>query len=311
MIISASYRTDIPAFYADWFCRRLAAGSVKVVNPYGGPPSTVALTAQLVSGFVFWTRNAGSFLPALTAVRAQNTPFLVQYTITGYPRALDAATIAADRAADQIVDIVSRFGAGTVVWRYDPVVFSSLTPPEWHQRSFLRLCQSLRPVVDEVIVSFAHIYRKSERNMTAAARAFGFRWWDPPADEKRALLRRFQVIAAENGLALSLCGQPDLLVDGVRPARCIDAERLSRLAGRTITVPQKAHRPTCECFASRDIGAYDSCPQGCVYCYAVASRTLAKQNYGRHDPQAEFLIPPVASQWRSSTFAPARSPGCP
>jgi hypothetical protein len=292
MIVSASYRTDIPAFYGEWFVNRLQAGFVRTINPYGGPTSTVPLTAEAVDGFVFWTRNLGPFFPALEVVGAADYPFVVQYTITGYPKALDAATIGPARAVDHLRRLACEFGPGAAVWRYDPIVLTSLTPPDWHRRNFLDLARSLRGTVDEVVVSFAHIYRKTARNMAAAARDFDFDWWDPSADDKRALLAELAETAARHGLAMTLCAQPELLVEGVGDARCIDAERLARVAGRPIDALRKPHRKTCGCWASRDIGDYDSCAQGCVYCYAVNSRTAAKRRFGRHDPASEFLIPP-------------------
>ncbi|MGH6953712.1 MAG: DUF1848 family protein, partial [Alphaproteobacteria bacterium] len=84
MIVSASYRTDIPAFYGPWFMRRLAAGHCRIVNPYGGPAQTVPLSADLVDGFVFWTKNLGPFLAHLPEVRRRGFPFVVQYTVNNY-----------------------------------------------------------------------------------------------------------------------------------------------------------------------------------------------------------------------------------
>jgi Domain of unknown function (DUF1848) len=290
MIVSASYRTDIPAFYGEWFRARLRAGFARVINPYGGPPSCVPLTRPEVDGFVFWTRNAGPFLPALADVAQAGFPFVVQFTITGYPRALDAATIGTGRAVEQVRRVVGEHGPGTVVWRYDPVVFSSLTEPDRHVAMFTRLADALAGTVDEVVVSIAQIYRKTARNLDAAARLHGFSWRDPADEEKRLLLARLAAVASDRRIRLALCDQAHLRTAGVEEARCIDAERLARVAGRPIEAARKPHRPTCGCWASRDIGAYDSCPHGCVYCYAVAGRATAKRRFARHEPAGEFLI---------------------
>jgi Domain of unknown function (DUF1848) len=294
VIVSASYRTDIPAFYADWFVARLDAGYVRVVNPYGGPPGRVPLTRDTVDGFVFWTRNLAPFEAALKVVAARGFPFVVQFTVTGYPRALDAATIAPDHAVAQVRAAADAYGPASVVWRYDPIVLSSLTDADLHRRRFQTLARALSGAVDEVVVSFLHVYRKTARNLNAAARAHGFTWRAAETDETAPLLDDLAAIAAANGLTLTLCGQPALKRDGVREARCIDAGRLSRVAGRPIDAEPKPHRSTCACARSRDIGAYDSCPHGCVYCYAVASRPAAKRRFSGHDPEGEFLIPPAA-----------------
>lgn len=288
MIVSASYRTDIPALYGAWLMNRLRAGFCRVANPYGGPPSTVDLRPEAVDGIVFWTRNLGPLLPHLPTIR-KDYPFVVQYTVTGYPRALDAATIDAESALGHIRQVAAAFGPRAAVWRYDPIVLSSLTPPAWHRATFARLAGALAGAVDEVVVSVAQVYRKTARNLTAAAQKDGFDWWDPSIMEKRALLADLAGIAGENGLRLAVCAQPDLVPDGATEAACIDSRRLSKIAGRDLSVPHKPHRPDCGCWASRDIGAYDSCPQGCAYCYAVGSRAVAKRRLAAHDPDAEFL----------------------
>jgi hypothetical protein len=288
MIISASYRTDIPAFYRDWFLTRFAAGHCMVANPYGGPPSRVALR-QGVDGYVFWTRNARPFLPALEAVRAADLPFMLSWTVTGYPRPLEQAVLETAAAVDGMRRIAAQFGRRALVWRYDPILVTDLTPPEWHCRTFAGLARQLAGVVDEVVVSFAQIYRKTRRTLDLRGRQHGFAWRDPPLEEKREAVALLAGIAAEQGITLSVCSQPELEQQTVPAARCIDLVRLSDLAGRPLPGRAKGHRPGCACAESRDIGAYDSCPQGCVYCYAVGNRQAARDRLQRHDPDALSL----------------------
>jgi hypothetical protein len=292
MIVSASYKTDIPAFFGEWFRRRLAAGSCDVVNPYGGTPFSVLLGPDAVDGFVFWTRNAGPFFDTLRGLHRSDRPFVVHFTITGYPTALDRATIPAAAAVRQVRDLAAAFGPRALVWRYDPIVFSTITPPAHHRAAFARLAAALEGAVDEAVVSFAHMYAKTRRNLEAAARAYGFSWRDPEAAEKQALLGDLAAIAADHGMRLTVCGQPDLRVAGTVEARCIDAERLSDVAGAAVRALQKAHRTACGCWASKDIGAYDTCVHGCVYCYAVNTRGQAKDRRRRHDPAGSFLVDP-------------------
>lgn len=296
MIVSASYRTDIPAFYGEWFLNRFRAGYAKVVNPYGRQISTVPMRAG-VDGFVFWTRNSGPFRDALAEVRRAGLPFVVQYTITGYPRALETSVIEAGRAVELVLRLAEAFGPRAVVWRYDPIVITSLTPPEWHEHTFAALADRLSGAVDEVAVSFANIYRKTLRNLGAAARAHHFGWEDPPPDGRRALIGRLATLAGTRGMALTVCSQPDCTVPGTAPARCVDARRLEDVARewgqpRPVRARLKGNRPGCLCSESRDIGEYDTCPHGCTYCYAVTSRTLAKRRFREHDPAGEFLFPP-------------------
>ena len=300
MIISASYRTDIPAFYAAWFARRLEAGYCRVVNPYGGAPARVPLRGDGVDGFLFWTRNAAPFMATLERLAADGVPFVVQYTLTGYPRALESSVVAVEKSLDTMRAIAARFGPKVLVWRYDPLLLTTLTPPDWHIATFRRLaaalCDGPTPATDEVVLSFAHVYAKTRANTDAAAARHGFQWHDPPGGEKRDLLAALADIAADFGLQATLCAQPDLLVPGLSAARCVDAARLALVAGRPITARTKGNRPGCFCAESRDIGAYDSCPHGCVYCYAVRRPALAKARYQAHDPDGEFLIAPAKRQ---------------
>jgi hypothetical protein len=279
VIVSASYRSDIPAFYGTWFARHLAAGRIEVRNPYGGKPYRVALAGPELDGFVFWTRNARPFAAVLAGLADAGHPFYLQYSLTGYPRALETSVVAEQAAVATMAALARDYGPKAVVWRYDPVLITSLTPPAWHRETLGRLARALAGVSDEVVLSFAQIYAKTRRNLDRAAARHGFTWRDPAAEEKRALLGELAAIAGEAGLRPRLCAQPELPAPGLTPAACIDAARLSALADREIAAPLQANRPGCLCARARDIGAYDTCPHGCAYCYAVRDPALAKRQY--------------------------------
>jgi hypothetical protein len=127
MIISASYRTDIPAFYGRWFMQRLLEGACTVANPLHRKPYRIDLTSNVVDGFVFWTRNLRPFTQHLPIINTR-APFVVHYTVTNYPRAMDAGTPPMAHAVDDIRNIAHQYGRSAVVWRYDPILISSLTP---------------------------------------------------------------------------------------------------------------------------------------------------------------------------------------
>ncbi len=292
MIISASFRTDIPAFYAHWFLQRLNAGFADVRNPYGGQVYRVDLSPGAATGVVFWTRNLQPLftLGGFEALRAQGWPVVVQATVVNYPRMLDRSVIAWDTAVEQLRRVAAQYGPRAVVWRYDPIVLTSLTPIDWHRDNFAHLCRALCGVTDEVATSFVEPYRKTSRNMAAAARAGGFTWHLPENEEKRSVLAALAMVAADHGLRLTVCTQPALEgVAGTRPARCVDAGRLSDVAGRPIAARRKGNRPGCYCDESRDIGAYDTCPHGCAYCYAVSVRAVARRRHDGHGRSAPML----------------------
>jgi len=281
MIISASYKTDIPAFYGAWFMERLAAGWCDTKNPSNRRSFRVSLARNDVDGFVFWTRNIKPFLPHLSEI-AEFSPFTVQYTITNYPRCLETSVVSCNKSIANMRQLAAHYGPRTVVWRYDPILFTSLTPAAWHEDNFGYLVEALASTTDEVVVSFAHIYRKTKRNLAQTAVEQGFRWHDPDAETKRDLLKALNNTAAAAGLRLTLCAQKEFLVEGVHLARCIDATRLSDVAGFAISANQKGNRPDCLCQLSKDIGAYDCCPHGCRYCYAVNNHEQAKIKYQAH-----------------------------
>ena len=290
LIVSASMRTDIPAFYGTWFANRLRAGYCMVSNPYSGVPYRVSLTHDDADGFVFCTRNVSPFMERLEEVDSLGFAFIVDCTITGYPQELESSVIDPGQSVSRLHEISGRYGPRVAVWRYDTILFTSLTPRAFHVENFERIARSLRGATDEVVVSFAQFYLKTRRNLDVAAREYGFTWWDPSRDEKLSLLGELRGIALDNEMELTVCGQRDLAVNGVRESVCIDAHRLSDVAGYPIKALQKSHRKVCSCHESRDIGEYDTCVHGCVYCYATKDLETAKARYRAHDPSGEFLV---------------------
>lgn len=283
VIISASYRTDIAAYYADWFARRYQAGWCLVGGPFDGRLRRVELAGA--DGFVFWTRHAAPLLPTLARLANDGLPFVVLYTLTDYPRQLESHRPSRAVALATMRTLSERFGPRALVWRYDPVLVSDLTPPGYHRAQFAGLAAELRGCCDEVVLSVANLYRKSLRGLAAAGVVA-----DEPSDEaKRALLSELAELAHSAGLRPSLCAQRHLLCAGLSDAACIDAVRLG------VTARAKPHR-ACGCAESLDIGAYDTCPTGCAYCYAVNSRAVAVRRRSEHDPADVMLHRPA--RWR-------------
>ncbi|MEQ8818809.1 MAG: DUF1848 domain-containing protein [Sumerlaeia bacterium] len=310
MIISASYKTDIPAFYGDWFINRVRAGYCLVRNPHNSSQiARVDLRPQAVGGVVFWTKNFGPFMRHLDELDVNHIPFIIQYTINSYPRTLERSVVNAQQSISHARYLVNRYSQDVFVWRYDTVVVSSATPYEFHVRNFVDLAEQLAGLTDEVVISFAQFYKKTLRNMEAASSKYGFTWEDPDWETKQRLIEHFRMVAHENGMRLSICSQPNLLMPGVNEARCIDAQRLMRVAGKEFKAKTKGNRDGCMCAESKDIGDYDTCPHGCVYCYAVKNSALAKKRYKAHDPEGEFLFttsdnPPAPSSQQEGNEQP-------
>lgn len=292
MIISASYKTDIPAFYSQWFLNRLNAGFCRMRNPYSGATRRVSLLPKDVEGIVLWTKNIRPMISSLNSISEMGHHFIVQYTITGYPRELELAVINVDKSIEHVKSLSSTWGRRCVVWRYDPILITSLTGEEWHLENFSQLAGRLSGKVDEVVVSFAHFYRKTLINLRSSAVSAGFEFYDPENSKKVSLIEKLAKIAQREGILLAVCSQPHLVPPNAKSARCVDAKRISDVRGGGVRSQIKGNRPGCECTESIDVGEYDTCPHGCVYCYAVNHRNIAKQRYQVHDAGGEFLFRP-------------------
>ena len=269
---------------------RLREGYCKVSNPYSGTESRVPLGREGVDGFVFWTKNLGPFLPYLEEIDALGYPFIIQYTINGYPKELEGRVTDWKDSVKQAQEVAERYGPRTVVWRYDPIVVTNTMTLEQHVARFSAMAGLLEGAIDEVVVSFAQMYQKTKRNMDKAAAEQGFRWFNPSDWSKKELVSDLVKAAGERRMQLSVCSQKKYAVGGAQEAACVDAYRLSDVAGYPIRAKRKGNREECCCFESRDIGAYNSCPHGCAYCYAVEDHTRANQAYEMRDNKSEILI---------------------
>ncbi len=280
MIISASYKTDIPAFYADWFMKRLEAGFCVVQNPFNGQQRRVPLKGSAINGFVFWTRNANPFKKALQMVSQRRVPFYIQYTIIGYPRSLDISVQPLERAISNFRELSEAYGQSALVWRYDPILLTPEVDHDWHLTNFRRIATQLAGSTNEVVVSVMHPYAKTIRKLRNANVELS------EFDEISVLLSKMENVATQNDMQLSVCAQPERLVGGSVAAKCIDSIRLSKIYEKPFRSRMKGQRPGCECDESIDIGGYDTCPHGCVYCYAVNDVERALSNYKSHDANA-------------------------
>jgi len=290
-VISASRRTDIPAWYTPWLLNRLRAGYCHVANPFGGQISRVSLRTEDVLALVFWTRNPAPLLPHLEALRAAGYRCYVHMTITGYPRVLEPAAPPVGEAVATLRRLSAAIGPANVIWRYDPILISALTTPETHLQRFTSLAANLAGVVEQCIISYTQFYQKTTRNLNAVPELC---WMDPDADQRIRLAVLLADIAAIFNIRLAACCSPELLSERISPAHCVDPAHLRRLrpdvAVTLSTTPSRAH---CGCAASTDIGAYDTCRHGCAYCYATSHPAIAHRRYAEHDPEDSILWRPL------------------
>ena len=292
MIISASRRTDIPAFYAEWMIHRLRAGNCAVPNPFNREQvSRISLRPEDVDVIVFWTRNPRPLMAYLEELDARGYRYYFQFTILGYPREIDPQSPPLATAVRTFSDLSERLGPSRVIWRYDPIIFTKLTPPTFHRENFQRLAESLRNRTRRSVVSIVDMYRKTESRMRdlegtpAAAQPCG-------AGDFQTLMCELAELARVNGMDIVSCAEEiDLRAFGIRPGKCVDDEVIAQAFA--MEVPAKkdpTQRDACGCVVSRDIGMYDSCLHGCCYCYATKRFEQARVNYDTHNPHSPSLL---------------------
>jgi hypothetical protein len=294
MIISASRRTDIPAFYADWFVNRIRAGYCIVPNPFNpGQVSRVSLKPEDVDVIVFWTRNPRPLMRHLAELDARGYHYYFQYTLLDNPRPIDPHVPALEASLATFRELADRVGPERVIWRYDPIVWSNVTGTEFHQETYERIVRALRGRggARRSVISLLDVYRKAEKRLKALARQ-GIELATPDEDDLGKLMRTLVEMATANDMEIASCAeQIDLRPYGVRPGKCVDDEYIKRVFGLDVTHEKDpSQRQACGCVVSRDIGMYDSCLFGCVYCYATSNLARARANHAQHHPDSPSLI---------------------
>jgi hypothetical protein len=266
-IISASRRSDIPAFHADWFMERVRAGFVEVHNPFvGGRFYRVSLRPEDVHSIVFWSKDYRPLLPYLDELDARGLPLFFQFTITGLPQLYEPRVPPTEVTCETLIYLARRYGADKVNWRFDPLLFSAALQEDYYLQRFRELAAILEGHTQRCIFSFVHFYAKVQRRIIRLA---GMGVFDPPLERKRALSVQLAENAAAHGMGLYSCCSDELLQPNVQKSHCIDGELLAELfPERPLTTKLQPSRETCGCSASRDIGAYNSCDHACIYCYA-------------------------------------------
>ena len=288
-IISVSRRTDIPAFYGDWFMRRVEDGFVGVVNPYGGQKYRVSLTPQDVACFVFWSKDFTPFVDHLETLDQLGYRFYFNYTLTGLPPIFEGQ-VNKPAALKTLKHLSARYSPDHINWRFDPIILSNTHDDDFYLASFRTLAAQLEGLVTRCYFSFVTLYGKVRRYFRDMQRTTGIHVLDPSLQARIDLANRLAEIASEHGMEMYSCCGDDLLGDRVRKAHCIDGDLIERLFHpEGFTYKPKGTRPECGCTESADIGTYDTCPHGCLYCYANADKTTAARAFAQHDPQSAFL----------------------
>ncbi len=287
MIISASRRTDIPAFYSEWFMNRLKAGYVLTRNPMNhAQVSKIMLSPEVVDCIVFWTKDAKNIMGKLKSVDDLGYRYYFQFTLTPYDREIEPYLREKERIIDTFIELSEKIGKDKVIWRYDPIILNDKVTAEYHLEWFEYLCGRLKRYTNVCNISFVDIYSKLSRTVKNMVLR------EITGEEMIALASGFSGIAVRYGIELkACCERADLSEYGVGPASCIDQTVIERICGCSLEVKaEKNQREGCRCMQSIDIGAYNTCRHGCVYCYANVGFAAVENNSLKHNPASGILI---------------------
>jgi Domain of unknown function (DUF1848) len=279
-VISASRRTDIPAFYSEWLAIRLRAGFVLVRQPYSGRYATVSLKPEDVTAIVFWSKNYAPLLPKLEQVEQTTKNLFFHFTITANQEMEPGVPDYKDAIRDYLF-LGRRYSAGHIVWRFDPLCITDKISYEIHEERFARCAEKFRAAASRCIISFVHPYKKVLMNMEKHG---DDRLIKLSRETKRGYALRLATRAKQYGIGLFACCNDYLLSDAVQKASCIDAYYLSELYQMPLDTRSASTREECACTKSVDIGAYDTCAHGCLYCYANSDQVRARAAPMRHEP---------------------------
>ena len=285
LIISASRRTDIPCLYSEWFFNRISEGFVKTRNPVNKNQITeVSLKPDDVSGFVFWTKNPGPMMKNLKTLA--DYEYYFQFTLTPYGDDIEPNLPDKKIIGDTFKALSGEIGADRVMLRYDPVLLNDKYDFNFHIDAFGKMLNEMKNYTKKVTISFI-----DEKYRGVRANVSKLRLTAITDKMKIEIGRRFAETAAEFEIEIVSCACGGLENVGIKPASCVDASLFTKTREKINFPKDKNQRPECGCAVSKDIGAYNTCVNGCLYCYANYMKNAAVANFNMHDPGSPALNP--------------------
>ena len=294
MIISASRRTDIPAFYTKWFMDRVHQGQFLRINPFNpNQRKMISLLPEDVDAIVFWTKDPRPLMPHLSTLDVMGYRYYFQFTLNDYPQIFEPLIPPLKTRIPTFKRLSEILGPGRVVWRFDPIILSSITSLKYLEKRFQQLAGELNGFTTRVMVSFLDIYGKIRPRLKGLEASHGIVVEDLHDLKQReklvGLAQSLSSIAKGNGMELFSCAEElDLTGVGIKPGACIDGGLIEELFGIKLnTKRDRNQRPNCRCSQSVDMGIYNTCQFGCVYCYAYSSRNAVEKAMERHGLHAQ------------------------
>ncbi len=281
MILFASGRTDIPAFYSNWFINRVKAGFVDVRNPFNQKLVSRIYFSD-VDLIMFCSKNP---LPMINKLDILKVPVLFHVTITPYGKDVEPNIPDKRLIIDGVKKLSLVLSIDNVVVRYDPIFLSDKYNVDYHIRAFDKLCKNLNGYVNKIIVSFMDEYKNVRSNKNILKyRAF-------TREDYKKIGEAFSKSAHDNGMSVQTCFEDeDLTQYGFVKGECLSHELAYILTGKKFKSSNVRKEKKCECVQMVDIGDYNSCMHMCKYCYANYDEKAVSSNFERHDDNSSLLI---------------------
>ena len=290
MIISASRRTDIPSYYSEWFFNRIKEKLVYVRNPMNiHQISKISLEPDVVDCIVFWSKNPKPMVDKLQLL--QDYSYYFQFTLNPYGQDIEINLPQKDEIIETFKKLSDMVGPERIIWRYDPVLLNEKYNITYHIENFEKFASILKEYTEKVTFSFIDFYKRITENIKI------IKAHEITTEEKNIIAENFSQIAKENNLLIDTCAEDiDLSKYGITHARCIDDRLITKIIGYNFSAEKdKTQRLECGCIKSIDIGEYNSCSNGCIYCYANYSHTLVEKNIKKHISLSPLLIDEINS----------------
>lgn len=286
MILFASGRTDIPAFYSKWFINRVKAGFVDVRNPFNQNLIS-RINFSDVDLIMFCSKNP---LLMIDKLKVLKVPVLFHVTITPYSKDVEPNIPDKRLIIEGVKKLSLVLGIDSVVLRYDPIFLSDKYNVDYHIRAFDKLCKNLNGYVNKIIVSFMDEYKNVRSNKNILKyRTF-------TREDYKKIGEAFSKSAMDNGMSVQTCFEDnDLTEYGFVKGECLSHELAYILTGKKFKSSNVRKEKKCECVQMVDIGDYNSCMHMCKYCYANYDEKAVSSNFKMHDDNSSLLIGSIQS----------------
>ena len=293
MIISASRRTDITAFYSEWFFNRINEGYCTIFNPFNrNQVKYVPLDPKNVDVIVFWTKDSKPIRPRLDELDDLGYNYYFQYTLNKYPKTIEKNLPAFKNLMEEFLLLSNRIGNDRIYWRYDPIILSKEFTYDFHIQNFKEIAGRLNGATHKVVISIVDLYKKTLYNIRKVINENEIDMNPTKNEGFYSFIRELVSISTHYNMEIQSCAEPaGLSKQGVKRGKCIDDEFIKKTFKLEVTSEKdKGQRMECGCVKSTDIGVYDTCIHGCQYCYATKNHKLAVKNYNNHNVNSPSLI---------------------